>query len=141
GVFAPKRPTKETVLATLVIKGILAEIGAAIVGIICDGATTNRTMWNQLGISVYVFSDTPHLIKCTCNRLHNKKILKRHEKDSTENLFKSSDRMAKLKSKLDDLISVEDWNGEIMQFIKPTANRKRNGFSVQSIHSTSSTQV
>lgn len=64
-------------------------------GITSDGATTNRTMWSMLGVSgkidklknsfnnpfdvsrqVYVFSDTPHLVKTVRNRLYAKRVLR-----------------------------------------------------------------
>lgn len=85
------------VLAQLVIKAIslMEAIGATIDGVVSDGAQTNRKMWTELGISgikgnthnyiihpmddnrkLYMFSDTPHLIKCIRNRLHDKKILR-----------------------------------------------------------------
>lgn len=74
---------------------LLEDAGAEVIGLTTDGATTNRTMWNNLGISgkkkslinyflnpydekrkVFVFSDAPHLIKTIRNRLHDKKKLK-----------------------------------------------------------------
>lgn len=74
---------------------LLESSGCLIDGIVCDGATTNRKMWTELGISgklgavknyfthptiesrkVYVFSDVPHLFKNIRNRLHDKKYLK-----------------------------------------------------------------
>lgn len=84
-------------LARLVIQALilLEEAGAIVDGVVCDGAATNRAMWNQLGISgrldschhyfehpvdgarkVYVFSDVPHLVKCARNRLLSQKYLK-----------------------------------------------------------------
>lgn len=64
-------------------------------GIICDGASTNRKMWKEFGISgamesmknyfthpldesrkVFAFSDIPHIFKNIRNRLHDKKILR-----------------------------------------------------------------
>lgn len=74
----------------------LEHAGVFVDGIVCDGASTNRAMWKQLGISgalgnvanafehlldvsrkVYVLSDVPHLFKCIRNRLYEKKTLKR----------------------------------------------------------------
>lgn len=84
-------------MTKLVIKAImlLEDAGAEVVGLTTDGASSNRTMWNQLGISgkmgqlsncflspfddqrkVFVFSDAPHLIKTIRNRLHDKKVLR-----------------------------------------------------------------
>lgn len=81
----------------MVLKAItlLNYIGISIDGIVCDGATTNRKMWTELGINgtqdkmknyfehpsvsnkkVYVFSDFVHLFKCVRNRLYNNKTLR-----------------------------------------------------------------
>ncbi|KAF0702622.1 Uncharacterized protein FWK35_00026481, partial [Aphis craccivora] len=85
------------VLAQLVIKAIclLEGIGAIFNGVVSDGASTNRKLWAELGISgqkgqvkncfehplknnkkVFMFSDAPHLIKNVRNRLYNKKSLR-----------------------------------------------------------------
>uniref|UniRef100_A0A2S2NYW9 Transposable element P transposase n=1 Tax=Schizaphis graminum TaxID=13262 RepID=A0A2S2NYW9_SCHGA len=85
------------VLAQLVIKAIsiLENSGAKIDGIVSDGASTNRKLWIELGISgsmdcvknsiihplddfrkIFMFSDAPHLIKNVRNRLLNKKSLR-----------------------------------------------------------------
>lgn len=93
-MFASKRPTKGTLLAQLLIQCIvkLEQAGVFTDSVVCDGASTNRSMWKQLGISgtlgsmvnafehpldtsrkVYVLSDTPHLF--IRNRLHDKKVL------------------------------------------------------------------
>lgn len=95
-MFASKGPTKGTLLAQLLIQCIvkLEQAGVFVDGVVCDGASTNRSMWKQLGISgalgsvvnafehpldssrkVYVLSDTPHLFKCIRNRLYDKKVL------------------------------------------------------------------
>lgn len=61
---------------------------------VCDGATNNRKMWSEFGISgdlkkpmnktlhpfcderyLYFFSDVPHLIKCLRNRFFDKGTL------------------------------------------------------------------
>lgn len=74
---------------------LLENVGAKVEGMVCDGAATNRKIWSEFGVSgqinnvknyfihpsdnkrkMYVLSDTPHLIKCVRNRLHDKKILK-----------------------------------------------------------------
>ncbi|KAH7964989.1 hypothetical protein HPB49_002734 [Dermacentor silvarum] len=96
-VFASKNATRGTVLCQLLLQAIvlLEEAGAIIDGVVCDGASTNRTMWKHLGVSgdmekgkhffehpldaernVYVFSDVPHLFKCIRNRLLKQKYLK-----------------------------------------------------------------
>ncbi|KAH9361089.1 hypothetical protein HPB48_002951 [Haemaphysalis longicornis] len=51
--FASKGPTKGTTLAQLVLKAIflLEEAGAFVDALVCDGATTNRSMWREFGIS------------------------------------------------------------------------------------------
>lgn len=64
-------------------------------GVVSDGASTNRKLWVELGISgqinkitnsfehplnhkrkVFMLADTPHLIKNVRNRLYNKKSLR-----------------------------------------------------------------
>lgn len=96
-VFASKNSVKGEELAKIVVKATmyLEESGAKIHGIIADGASTNRKMWSVLGVTsamdglktwfthpldderkVFVFSDTPHLIKTLRNRLFNNKRLR-----------------------------------------------------------------
>lgn len=72
----------------------MENIGLLVEGIVCDGATTNRRMWKELGVNgkqdnfknyfehptdpnrkVYAFSDFVHLFKCVRNRLYNNKCL------------------------------------------------------------------
>ncbi|CAH1736906.1 unnamed protein product [Aphis gossypii] len=98
-VFASHGTVKGVDLAKLVIRAILLmeNAGGQVVGLTSDGATTNRTMWNLLGIcpnsenfknyfenpydssrKVFVFSDTPHLLKTIRNRLYEKKQLLVH---------------------------------------------------------------
>ncbi|XP_071640111.1 uncharacterized protein [Temnothorax longispinosus] len=98
-VFASKGPVKGDVLAKLIIKAIslMEKIGAKIHGVVSDGASTNRKFWTVLGVNaskdnlrnyfehplvegrkVYVFSDTPHLMKTIRNRLYNNKVLQTH---------------------------------------------------------------
>lgn len=74
---------------------MLEKSGAIVDGVVSDGASTNRKLWSELGISgekdkvvnsfkhplndkrnVYMFYDTPHLIKNVRNRLHNQKSLR-----------------------------------------------------------------
>ncbi|KAF0734603.1 Transposable element P transposase [Aphis craccivora] len=96
-VFTSKGSVKGIDLAKIVVKAILLleNIGIQILGITSDGASTNRTMWNILGIvtkanelnnsfenpfdnkrKVFVFSDAPHLLKTVRNRLYNNKNLR-----------------------------------------------------------------
>ena len=91
-VFTSKGPTTGVVLATLVVQAIvmLERVGALIHGFVCDGATTNRKFWSELGISgkkdnlnnwfahplnekrkVFAFSDICHLIKNVRNRMES----------------------------------------------------------------------
>lgn len=85
------------VLAQLIIKtiSILENSGAKIDFIVSDGASINRKLWVELGISgsmdymqnsiihpsddsrqIFMFSDAPHLIKNVRNQLLNKKSLR-----------------------------------------------------------------
>ncbi|XP_018310127.1 uncharacterized protein [Mycetomoellerius zeteki] len=52
-IFGCVGATKGRVLAQLTLQAIifLEEVGARVHGIICDGATTNRKMWDEFGIS------------------------------------------------------------------------------------------
>jgi hypothetical protein len=96
-IYAAKGPTKGICIAQLIIAIIrkLEKHGAIIDAVVCDGATTNRKMWNEFGISgkidtpvnkithpsddnrfLYFFSDAPHLIKCLRNRLLDKSVLR-----------------------------------------------------------------
>lgn len=93
-VFVSKGPACGTTIAKLIIQAIslLEKAGATIHGVISDGATQNRKFWSIMGVSgkidevkswfphpidekrqVFVFSDTPHLMKCIRNRLFEKK--------------------------------------------------------------------
>jgi len=84
-------------LAKIIVKAILLleDAGVQVIGITGDGASTNRTMWNILGVSgkvdkfkntfsnpfndshqVYIFSDPPHLLKTVRNRLYTKRTLR-----------------------------------------------------------------
>ncbi|KAH7953547.1 hypothetical protein HPB49_009967 [Dermacentor silvarum] len=97
GVFASKGPTKGIELAKLLLEAItlLEQAGAAVDGVVCDGASTNRSLWHYIGVSgkvdnlqcsfqhpleeerrIFVFSDAPHLLKCIRNRLVKKRVLK-----------------------------------------------------------------
>lgn len=74
---------------------MLENAGALIHGAVSDGASTNQKMCKHLGVDasqdklknffahplndnrkVFMFSDTPHLIKCVRNRLYNKQKLR-----------------------------------------------------------------
>lgn len=93
-VFASSGPTCGNVLAKLVVKAIvlLEQAGAKIHGTVADSGSPNRNMWSQFGCSgnmgkgifknyfehsldgnrkTFFFSDTPHLMKTTRNRLLN----------------------------------------------------------------------
>lgn len=69
---------------------MLENINAKVHGVITDGAATNRKFWTAVGVCgkkdnlvnyfdhptvngrhVYVFSDTPHLMKTIRNRLYS----------------------------------------------------------------------
>lgn len=74
---------------------LLENSGGKVVGLTSDGATTNRNLWKELGVSggeenfknffenpydsnrnIFVFSDVPHLMKTVRNRLFQKKQLR-----------------------------------------------------------------
>ncbi|KAH9372240.1 hypothetical protein HPB48_003447 [Haemaphysalis longicornis] len=52
-LFASKGPTKGTVLSQLLLQCILKleQAGIRIDGVVCDGASTNRSMWKHFGVS------------------------------------------------------------------------------------------
>lgn len=96
-IFGSKGTVKSNTLAVLTLQAIIEveKAGGKVQGIVCDGATTNRSMWTEFGISeklnkcqnkfnnpydetrfMHAFSDAPHLIKCIRNRFQSKKILK-----------------------------------------------------------------
>jgi hypothetical protein len=96
-IFGAKGPTNGVTLSKLILEAIvlLEKAGLHVDGTVCDGASTNRRMWTELGISgtldktqnsfphpldckrdIYVISDVPHLFKCIRNRLLNKGILR-----------------------------------------------------------------
>ncbi|XP_008178271.1 uncharacterized protein LOC103307771 [Acyrthosiphon pisum] len=52
-VFASRGPVHGTVLAQLLLKFIILveKAGAKVHGFVCDGATTNRKLWSELGIN------------------------------------------------------------------------------------------
>lgn len=92
-VFASKGPTKGTrLLLQCILK--LEQAGIHTDGVVSDGATTNRSMWKHLGVTVVVFWDVSptfpsthptvpdeftyspmhrNLFKCIRNRLHSEK--------------------------------------------------------------------
>lgn len=96
GMFGAKGGTNTNVLAALLLQAIVQveDAGGKVDAFISDGASTNRSMWTEFGISgkidklqwcfenpcdenrfIYVLSDTPHLIKCVRNRLQEQKQL------------------------------------------------------------------
>lgn len=96
GCFASNKPVKGIVLGQLLNLAIsyVEQAGAFVHGIVSDGASTNKKMWETFGLSakkdnvrcsfehpldpdrkIFMFSDTPHIIKNLRNRLHDKKIL------------------------------------------------------------------
>lgn len=95
-VFASKGPVTGTNLSLIIVKAIilLEKVGARIHGVISDGGASNRKFWTEMGVTgkmdklknyfkhpteenrnIYVFSDTPHLIKTIRNRLYNNSTL------------------------------------------------------------------
>lgn len=101
-VYGVKGATKGSTLAKLTLTVIkkLESCGCYVDGIICDGATTNRRMWKEFGVSgelgntnnkilhpcrhsvpnesryLYFFSDWIHLVKCIRSRFQQQTILK-----------------------------------------------------------------
>lgn len=84
-------------LTRLILKAIilLENSGAKVHGVISDAGGPNRKFWSEVGVSgkiegtkthfihpldderkIFVFSDTPHLIKTIRNRLEKEKVLK-----------------------------------------------------------------
>lgn len=74
---------------------LIESTGLLVEGIVCDGATTNKKMWVELGINgtqdnlrnyfvhpldtsrkIFAFSDFVHIFKCVRNRLYNSKTLR-----------------------------------------------------------------
>lgn len=107
-VFASRGPVTGEVLAQLIIKAIilLEEVGAKIHAVVSDGASPNRKFWSEVGASgakdslknyfehpavedrkIFVFSDTPHLMKTIRNRLSNNGVLQVHIDFSIEYSF------------------------------------------------------
>lgn len=95
-VFASSGPVKGDELAKLVQLAIVncEHAGAKIHGVVFDGAATNKRMWKTLGCcakrgevknyfqhpldenrKVFMFSDTPHIIKNIRNRLYDHRVL------------------------------------------------------------------
>ena len=93
--FASKNSTPGETLAKLILQAItvIENAGGKIDAMICDGATTNRKMWDEFNVSgkidavnhfvanpcnenrnIYIFSDSPHLIKCVRNRVMSKNL-------------------------------------------------------------------
>lgn len=98
GMFTCKGATKSTKLVTLIVAAIISieQAGAKVHAVVCDGASTNRGIWNHFGIEanvnepvkcsfenpfdknrqVYFISDAPHLLKCVRNNLYNRRTFK-----------------------------------------------------------------
>lgn len=95
GVFASRGTVKSKELCKIVLKAIclVEKCGARVHGIVTDGASTNKGMWTELGLSgkldetcnsfqhpldedrkVFMISDTPHIMKCIRNRLFEKSL-------------------------------------------------------------------
>lgn len=86
-VFCNSGPTRGAELSKLIVKAIicLEQCGIKIHGVVSDGANKNRNVWSLFGVSgdtktyfehpldenrkIFVFSDTPHLLKTIRNRL------------------------------------------------------------------------
>ena len=86
GCFLSKESASGTVLHQIVMESIILgeRAGLRIDGVVTDGASWNRTMWDLFGVSpdkvsvehvvdsarrLWFFSDFPHLIKCLRNFL------------------------------------------------------------------------
>ena len=74
----------------------MEKAGGKVHAVVCDGASTNRGVWPEFGITakfnstiknyfsnpyddkrnIYIFSDVPHIIKLIRNNLHNRKEFK-----------------------------------------------------------------
>lgn len=112
-IFAARGPVQGMKLAELVIEAIVLveRCGAKIHGVVGDGAPTNRAFWTHVGASgkqdrlinffahptdenrkVFLFSDTPHLIKCVRNRLqsHDLRVTKWYIIDHCLNFMHSN---------------------------------------------------
>ena len=89
-VYASYNAAPGDILAKILLQVIqqLENAGAKVVGFTCDGSTSNKKAWKDLGISgnsrnpcnsiphpfdftrcLYAFTDPPHLIKCIRNNL------------------------------------------------------------------------
>uniref|UniRef100_A0A0C9RM27 T_2 protein n=1 Tax=Fopius arisanus TaxID=64838 RepID=A0A0C9RM27_9HYME len=98
-VFASKGSVKGETLAVLIVRAIILmeQIGAKIHGVIGDSASTNRKFWTTLKADttqdnlrnyfvhptdenrkIFLFSDTPHLLKTIRNKLFNHGTLQMH---------------------------------------------------------------
>ena len=94
GVFASHNSTNSLQLAKLILAAIasIENAGGMVMGMVCDGAQTNRGVWSEFGINgklnetivcsfdnpvadrqIYVISDVPHLFKVIRNNLFNRK--------------------------------------------------------------------
>ena len=94
GVFPAKGAVKGKDLFRIIMKALilLEEVGARVLSLVCDGAQTNVTVWNQFKVTgktgevvnkfahptqdetpVYCLRDVPHLLKSLRNHLFNHK--------------------------------------------------------------------
>ncbi|XP_063215925.1 uncharacterized protein LOC134538424 [Bacillus rossius redtenbacheri] len=100
GVYLTKNAAPGNVLTNLVLDAIvkLDAAGLFVDCVVCDGATTNRSMWKKFGIGIkdekkvcnsvthpcsetgdrklYFISDGPHLFKCIRNRWLKSRVFK-----------------------------------------------------------------
>lgn len=93
--FATRGAAPGNVLAKMIISAIvnLENVGLEVVGVVSDGATTNKSAWKYLGIgqtqngtivnkitnpvddsrNVFFLCDVPHIFKCIRNNVHKHK--------------------------------------------------------------------
>lgn len=97
GMFGAKGATNSNVLAPLLLQAIIKVemAGGKVHAFVADGASTNRSMWTEFGISgkiestrwcfenpcdpnrsIYALSNAPHSVKCVRNRLQEQRQLK-----------------------------------------------------------------
>ena len=96
-VFSAKNAMPGDTLKNIVREAIvlLENIGAQVMSIVCDGAQTNKSMWQQFGVlgkndesfrhfmdnpmaperKIYFIWDPPHVIKCIRNNFINHRII------------------------------------------------------------------
>ncbi|CAL8122648.1 unnamed protein product [Orchesella dallaii] len=93
--FATRGAAPGGILAKMIVSCItrLENVNLQVVGVVCDGAATNKSAWKELGIgvkdgavinkitnpadesrNVFFFTDVPHVLKCIRNNLLKKEI-------------------------------------------------------------------